>query len=133
MIDPMIDRMLERGLEGLRRDLLLPVLARVHSVVGASVFKEISMHPEYFDFGLALSWMRGGGKVTRQGWNGKDLWLDLEYPEHDSKTTVPFICLNYPDHAKTTPGARVPWTPSQTDMLATDWMLANDRRHSDAG
>jgi hypothetical protein len=38
--------------------------------------------------------------------------------------TLPYIYINYPDDAKTTPGARVPWLASQTDMLADDWSIA---------
>jgi hypothetical protein len=37
--------------------------------------------------------------------------------------TLPYVYLNYPDDARNTPGARVPWLPSQTDMLAEDWEI----------
>lgn len=79
--------------------------------------KVLSMIPERFDFGFALSCLRGGTRVAREGWNGKGMWLALEYPEHDSKMTLPFIYM------KTADGHLVPWLASQTDMLAVDWML----------
>lgn len=74
-------------------------------------------------FGDAISALKAGRKVTRAGWNGKGLWLELQVPDAHSKMTLPYIYMNYPSDAKTTPGARVPWFASQTDVLATDWQI----------
>ena len=79
-----------------------------------------------FGFGVALMVLQNGGKVARIGWNGKGLWLELQVPDEHSKMTLPYIYINYPDYAKNTPGARVPWLASQTDMLADDWMEYRD-------
>ena len=76
------------------------------------------------DFGSALNELKAGNKVQRDGWNGKGLWLELQRPDEHSKMTLPYIFMSYPDDAKTTPGARVPWLASQTDMLAEDWQIA---------
>jgi len=73
------------------------------------------------DFGNALQVLKSGGKVQRDGWNGKGLWLELQTPDAHSKMTLPYLYLNYPDDAQNTPGARVPWMASQTDVLAEDW------------
>ena len=73
------------------------------------------------DFGNALQVLKSGGKVQRDGWNGKGLWLELQKPDAHSKMTLPYLYLNYPDYAQNTPGARVPWLASQTDVLAEDW------------
>jgi hypothetical protein len=73
------------------------------------------------DFGNALQVLKSGGKVQRDGWNGKGLWLELQTPDAHSKMTLPYLFINYPDDAQTTPGARVPWLASQTDVLAEDW------------
>lgn len=73
------------------------------------------------DFGNALTVLKSGGKVQRDGWNGKGLWLELQTPDAHSKMTLPYLYLNYPDDAQNTPGARVPWLASQTDVLAEDW------------
>ena len=75
------------------------------------------------DFGNALQVLKSGGKVQRDGWNGKGLWLELQTPDAHSKMTLPYLYLNYPDDAQNTPGARVPWLSSQTDMLAEDWTI----------
>lgn len=74
-------------------------------------------------FGLAIEAMRKKQKVARLGWNGKGLWLELQTPDAHSKMTLPYIYINYPHDAQNTPGARVPWLASQTDMLAEDWVI----------
>jgi hypothetical protein len=73
------------------------------------------------NFGEALVELKAGGKVARRGWNGKGMWLEMQRPDTFSKMTLPYVYLNYPDDAANTPGARVPWLASQTDMLAEDW------------
>ena len=73
------------------------------------------------DFGDALRALKQGKRLSRTGWNGKGLWLELQVPDAGSKMTLPYVYLNYPDNAQNTPGARVPWLASQTDMLAEDW------------
>ena len=75
------------------------------------------------DFGSALKALKSGGKVARDGWNGKGLWLELQTPDANSKMTLPYIYINYPMDAQNTPGARVPWLASQTDILSEDWVI----------
>lgn len=73
------------------------------------------------DFGDALAALKAGHKVFREGWNGKGLLLELQRPDEHSKMTLPYIFISYPANAQNTPGARVPWLASQTDLLAEDW------------
>ncbi|MBL3524136.1 DUF2829 domain-containing protein [Serratia plymuthica] len=73
-------------------------------------------------FGEAIKALQSGRKVARAGWNGKGLWLELQVPDNNCKMTLPYIFMSYPGDATTTPGARVPWLASQTDMLADDWL-----------
>ncbi len=75
------------------------------------------------DFSQALLALKDGKRVSRAGWNGVGLWLELQRPDANSKMTLPYIYINYPDDAKTTPGARCPWLASQTDMMAEDWQV----------
>ena len=75
------------------------------------------------NFGEALSLLKNDIKVAREGWNGKGMWLELQRPDSHSKMTLPYVFLNYPSDAQNTPGARVPWLASQTDMLAEDWKI----------
>jgi hypothetical protein len=78
------------------------------------------------DFGLALVVLKRGGKMAREGWNGKGMWLMLQRPDAYSKMTLPYVYLNYPEDSQHTPGARVPWLASQTDMLAEDWCQVSE-------
>jgi tripartite-type tricarboxylate transporter receptor subunit TctC len=75
-------------------------------------------------FGEALAALKDGKSVQRAGWNGKGLWLTLQKPDANSKMTLPYIYISYPTDAPNTPGARVPWLASQTDLLAEDWCVA---------
>lgn len=75
------------------------------------------------NFGKALEALENGKRVGRSGWNGKGLWVELQLPDAHSKMTLPYLYLNYPAGAANTPGARVPWLASQTDILAKDWTI----------
>jgi hypothetical protein len=72
---------------------------------------------ESFGIGRAIDEMRSGRRVTRDGWNGKNLWLEMQVPDEHSKMTLPYVFIT------TVEGKRVPWTCSQTDLLATDWAV----------
>ncbi len=74
------------------------------------------------DFGTALDMLKTGGRVAREGWNGKGMWLLLQRPDAHSKMTHPYIYIEYPaGHVAYPNGSRVPWLASQTDLLAEDW------------
>lgn len=76
-------------------------------------------------FGLAVEALKSGKRVTRAGWNGKGLWFELV--QQSPSVDLPYIRLIYPvpgNGAMPYPnGARVPWAPSQTDVLADDWQI----------
>lgn len=69
------------------------------------------------DFGQALNALKSGKKVAREGWNGKNMHLELQRPDAHSKMTLPYIFMY------TAQGDNVPWLASQTDMLAEDWVI----------
>lgn len=89
------------------------------------------------DFGWALMELRMGLKIQRTGWNGKGMFVVLQkgYPDGipinqntSDATGVPkgTVCKFLPYlMMKTVEGSFVPWLASQTDILATDWQLAN--------
>lgn len=63
--------------------------------------------------GWAVEMMTEHGKrVRRSGWNGKGMWLEY-VPGTDSMQG--YVVM------KPTRGGFVPWTCSQTDLLAEDW------------
>ena len=69
-----------------------------------------------FDFGDVVKKMKyRGGRFARAGWNGKNMYIQLQVPDEHSKMTLPYIYI------KTVQGDLVPWLASQTDMLADDW------------
>ena len=74
------------------------------------------------NFSQALDRLKAGAKIARSGWNGAGLWLEIQRPDAHSKMTLPYIFMSYPENAKNTPGARVPWLASQTDLLSEDWV-----------
>ena len=69
--------------------------------------------------GWAIEQMRAGGKVSRNGWNGKGMWLALQAPDVNSKMSLPYVYM------KTADNHFVPWLCSQTDLLAQDWDMAH--------
>jgi hypothetical protein len=79
-------------------------------------------------FGQAIDAMKSGRRVSRQGWNGKGMYLRLVRPYLDKAYTVTEVepidgtLLDYIG-MKTATGGFVPWLASQTDMLAEDWCL----------
>lgn len=68
-------------------------------------------------FGLAIAYLQDGKSVTRSGWYGNGQFIKLYKPDNLDHINQPFIYIT------TVQGARVPWTPSQTDMLSTDWQV----------
>lgn len=67
------------------------------------------------NFGDAIAELKAGYRVTRTGWNGKNMWLKLQTPDGNSKMTL--LCI----YMSTARGDLVPWLASQTDVLADDW------------
>lgn len=68
-------------------------------------------------FGQAIEHLKNGGKVAREGWNGKGMFLALQRPSAGSEMGEPYIYL------KTVKGSLVPWNPNNLDMLADDWVV----------
>lgn len=74
------------------------------------------------DIGWAIERLSEGLRVRRSGWNGKGMWLELQIPDKNSKMTLPYIYIEYPEGSDPYPlGSRVPWIASQTDILSDDW------------
>ena len=67
------------------------------------------------DIGEAVKALYDHKKVMRAGWNGKDMYLELQVPDDHSKMSLPYVYM------KTADNHLVPWLCSQTDLLACDW------------
>lgn len=82
------------------------------------------------NFSQALDEIKAGKKVSRSGWNGKNMFVFL-VPGSRFKVNRPPLLGIYPEgteidyHAhvdmRTASGQIVPWLASQTDLLADDW------------
>jgi hypothetical protein len=91
--------------------------------------------PMQLDFGEALHALKRGKRVAREGWNGKRMWLTLvqghDYRLLDAEPVLlglkqlPWIGM------RTAQWEFVPWLASQTDMLATDWVVVPDEEPID--
>lgn len=82
------------------------------------------------DFGWALSCLRKGKAVARKGWNGKGIYIKLQTPDANSKMTLPYIYIVTNGLVTDNPNApkgTVPWLASQTDMLAEDWEIVEEK------
>lgn len=71
------------------------------------------------NFGGSLEALKNGKRVARQGWNGKNMHLELQRPDEYSKMTLPYIFMF------TAQGDNVPWLASQSDVLADDWYVVD--------
>ena len=69
--------------------------------------------------GVAIESLKIGARVARAGWNGKNMYLELQVPDANSKMTLPYVYMF------TAQGDKVPWLCSQTDLLAEDWEVVN--------
>lgn len=70
-----------------------------------------------YDFSSALDELKKGKKISRLGWNWKDMYLKLQTPDEHSFMTLPYIYIAI------WIATRVPWLASQSDLLAEDWEI----------
>ena len=86
-----------------------------------------------FDFGCAIRAIRAGLCVSRKGWNGAGMFVFLVPGSVFTVNREPLLSIlgegtvvDYHGHIdmRTATGQIVPWTASQADMLADDWMVA---------
>ena len=81
------------------------------------------MEKRLVSFSLALDAAKKGKWIQRSGWNGSGLVVKAQFPDENSKMTLPYLYIEYPKDAKNTPGAKCPWLASQTDIMAEDWII----------
>jgi hypothetical protein len=72
---------------------------------------------ELFNFSEILYILKEGKKATRRGWNGKDQFIQAQFPDINSKMSLPYVYIS------TVSGDLVPWLCSQGDLFAEDWMI----------
>lgn len=87
------------------------------------------------NFSDALLVVKAGGRVAREGWNGKDMFIFL-VPGSTFNVNRPPLMGIYPEGTeikyhghidmKTAQGYVVPWLASQADLLADDWLHVDE-------
>ena len=97
-------------------------------------FDSAYCHNGNLSFGDAVYLMKDGKKMTRDGWNGKDMFIFLVNGSNFEVSRPPLLGI-YPEgtqisyHAhidmKTVQGYIVPWLASQVDVLANDWSIVD--------
>ena len=92
-------------------------IAHREQLIGMAAPNEIARWGE--GIGWAVKQLEHGFRVTRGGWNGQGQYLELQRPDLGSKMTLPYVYM------RTVDGGLVPWTCSQTDLLACDWKVAH--------
>ena len=87
------------------------------------------------DFGQALHLVKNGGRVAREGWNGKGMFIFLVPGSTFTVNRAPLLGIypegtevNYHAHIdmRTATGEIVPWLASQSDLLSNDWVEVSE-------
>jgi hypothetical protein len=55
-------------------------------------------------------------RFARKGWNGRNMYIQLQVPDKHSKMTLPYVYI------RTVQGNLVPWLCSQADLIGEDWI-----------
>lgn len=81
------------------------------------------------DFGKAIQLLKEGRRVQRQGWNGKNQYIELatniSYKNANNETinSEHEAIRNKAIAFVGTSGIQLGWLASQADMLAEDWKI----------
>lgn len=92
------------------------------------------MEKMLFNFGCAIKGLKGGSKLARKGWNGKDMWLiyvaaihgvhpKLETPYYGAGMKGPITIDPHIDMVTVRGTVQPGWQPTQSDLLAEDWHI----------
>lgn len=71
------------------------------------------------NFPTAVEFLKRNNKMTRTGWSGSGLYVELQMPDEHSKMSLPYLFLH------TSEGDLVPWVPGHSDIMASDWAVVN--------
>lgn len=105
----------------------------------ADVFDRAYKPVSGLSLGDALEALKRGNRVSREGWNGKGMWLALSCPDTRDVPAAAFWNEHNAEHARQQGGSAkvlpsitmktaggeilMGWLASQTDMLAEDWQI----------
>lgn len=96
--------------------------------------QNIKSNRNIMNFGQAVEALKEGKRASREGWNGKNMWL-VKFSDWNgvSGGDAPRDYKGFDDFiAMYTVGKTfVPWLASQTDILAEDWQVLPTYRQKD--
>lgn len=69
--------------------------------------------------GVALSALKQGQRVTREGWGApeQNIYIELQEPDQNSKMTQPYIFMNTPEYGN------APYALCNEDIMEDDWRV----------
>ena len=79
------------------------------------------------DFGQAIKDVKAGKRIQREGWNGKNQYVELATCISYKNTKGEIVNANHDAIGNSalafvgTSGVQLGWLASQSDMLAKDW------------
>ena len=83
------------------------------------------------EFGKAIQLLKEGKKVQRQGWNGKNQYIELATNISYKNAKGEIINVDHNQMGNKaiafvgTSGVQLGWLASQADMLSEDWKLVD--------
>ena len=85
-----------------------------------------------FDFGKAIQLLKEGKRLQRNGWNGKNQYIELATNISYKNSNEEIINTEHEAIGNKaiafvgTSGVQMGWLASQADMLAEDWRIVED-------
>lgn len=76
------------------------------------------------DFSQALLEMKAGKCCQRAGWNNKNIWVAVQFPDENSKNTLPYLMMikTFAETENTSAyTSRFPLDLSCESIFAEDW------------
>ena len=84
------------------------------------------------DFGRAIQLLKVGQRVQRQGWNGKNQYIELATNISNKNANNEIVNVEHDAIGNKaiafvgTSGVQLGWLASQADMLAEDWKIVEN-------
>lgn len=84
------------------------------------------------DFGKAIKLLKEGKKLQREGWNGKNQYIELATNISYVNANNEVVNVNHEAIGNKaiafvgTSGVQLGWLASQSDMLAEDWKVVEE-------
>lgn len=121
--------MAEPGMGDLMIDVLVEDLLNLKSKKDEKAMESREKCVNYMYFGAAIREVKGGKRIARKGWNGRNQYVELatniSYRNADGEVinaehqAIGNAALAFVG----TSGVQVGWLASQADMLANDWYV----------